>query len=53
MQPSITFIPWARATAIMRRASPRPPHFISLMLMPSKAPARRGMSSARWTLSSA
>src|SRR5438552_1401072 len=49
----ITFMPRARATAIMRRASARPPHFMSLMLMPSKAPARRGMSAARWTLSSA
>ena len=44
MQPNITFNPWARATAIMRRASPRPPHFISLMLIPSKASASRGMS---------
>ena len=53
MQPSMTFMPWARATWIIRRASPRPPHFISLILMPSKASARRGISSARPTLSSA
>jgi hypothetical protein len=53
MQPSMIFIPWARATAIMRRASAMPPHFMSLMLMPSKAPARAGMSAARCTLSSA
>ena len=53
MQPSITFIPCARATAIMSSASVMPPHFMSLMLMPSKAPARGGMSAARCTLSSA
>ncbi len=46
MQPTITSMWWARATAIMRSASRSEPHLASLMLMPSTNPTRRGMSAA-------
>src|SRR5689334_8430330 len=39
MQPVITIMPNERAVAIMRSASRRPPHFDSLMLIPSTTPA--------------
>src|SRR5881397_3985111 len=52
MQPTITTIPWARATAIIRSASRSEPHLASLMLMPPTLPARRGMSDATRQLSS-
>ena len=53
MHPTITFIPRARAMETIFQASRIPVHFISLMLMPEKAPAREGMSRRRWVLSSA
>ena len=53
MHPTITIMPWARATAIIRSASRRLPHLASLMLIPSTAPTSGGMSSAVRQLSSA
>ena len=52
MHPTITSIPCARAVATMRSASRSEPHFASLMLIPSTAPASRGMSVATMQLSS-
>ena len=53
MQPTITIMPCARATAIIRSASRSPPHLASLMLIPSTLPTSRGMSAAVSQLSSA
>ena len=41
MQPTMTIMPCARATAIIRSASRRLPHLASLMLIPSTAPDQR------------
>ena len=53
MQPTITIMPCARATAIIRSASRRLPHLASLMLIPSTLPTSGGMSAAVRQLSSA
>ena len=53
MQPIMTFMPRARARAIMRRAGVIPPHLVSLMLMPWKKPRQRSTSSSTRQLSSA
>ena len=52
MHPTMTSMPSARAVAVMRNASRSEPHLASLMLMPSAASARRGMSRATRQLSS-
>ncbi len=53
MQPTITFRPSLRASAIMRRAGVKPPHFTSLMLIPWKRPWHLATSASVMQLSSA
>ena len=52
MQPTMTSMACARAVATMRSASRSEPHLASLMLIPSTAPATRGMSALTMQLSS-
>ena len=53
MQPTITFIPKARAVLTIFQPSRMPVHFISLMFMPVKAPMMPRMSASLCMLSSA
>jgi hypothetical protein len=53
MQPRSTRQPSRRAAAIIASAGEIPPHFISLMLMPSTQPRRAARVSGPWTSSSA
>ena len=52
MQPTITFIPKARAVLTIFQPSRMPVHFISLMFMPVKAPMMPRMSASLCMLSS-